>query len=557
MHEAVAEEKQGGIGPFTKEQNYETKDTYSVEILPSDRSMQRRGYGPYTKEQNVRVNEGEMTFNSPNPTFGEAENHRIVTNPWTVLDISNDGVSNSLENTESERGRGFSDSNLIYRTSTAVEYATETTTIFVPEIKEPVLRPNKKQGGRSLKLPEITEPILSPRPARQNTQNDMIVHEKARDEIQETSSTSTRAFTVQFLPERLADILAQAERYARQTLLPLISQYTPSFVTGIKHDEPKYFPLLSDIIRQKSNGTSTEVNNRRDNDPISDAHQSEIDKSFNLDNGRYIENASILSGQKQEEKNVYTVSKDAEGTMIIEAVYPEKIAAVTANLSNVETRMPTANIQSEGGNWQPINQATTTIKENLSRKDLNVSRSLNWPVDFNHNQTSQTAKLDSQVIKADDWIPITVKNNLVSSTTVRSAIVSDKVTNVTSTVKEIDIIENSRDTDERTLNEAKRVITSTYERKFIPLIDLKQETSPSPSTDSNDIPESRSSTTAASHIQKIPRYKKTGAKSARTVRPTIMFPYAYERKNDPGTRYIPLIPQEDMGNPYWFSERNR
>lgn len=28
---------------------------------------------------------------------------------------------------------------------------------------------------------------------------------------------------------------------------------------------------------------------------------------------------------------------------------------------------------------------------------------------------------------------------------------------------------------------------------------------------------------------------------------SIVFPYVYERKNDPRTRYIPLIPEEDLG----------
>lgn len=29
---------------------------------------------------------------------------------------------------------------------------------------------------------------------------------------------------------------------------------------------------------------------------------------------------------------------------------------------------------------------------------------------------------------------------------------------------------------------------------------------------------------------------------------SIVFPYVYERKNDPRTRYIPLVPEEDLGS---------
>lgn len=77
----------------------------------------------------------------------------------------------------------------------------------------------------------------------------------------EESSTTTRSFTVQFLPERLAGILAQAEKYARQTLLPLISQYTPSFVGIGRNDRPKYFPPLGDIADDKETKKLTENSN--------------------------------------------------------------------------------------------------------------------------------------------------------------------------------------------------------------------------------------------------------------------------------------------------------
>lgn len=83
----------------------------------------------------------------------------------------------------------------------------------------------------------------------------------------EESPSSTRSFTVQFLPERLAGILAQAERYARQTLLPLISQYTPSFVGAGRTDRPKYFPPLGDIEKTTEQMMEKESTTEKINDP--------------------------------------------------------------------------------------------------------------------------------------------------------------------------------------------------------------------------------------------------------------------------------------------------
>ncbi|KAL0099020.1 hypothetical protein PUN28_020221 [Cardiocondyla obscurior] len=554
VERVTMEERQGGIGPFTKEQNYETKaPEYSVEISPTDKTSQRRGLGPFTKEQNRRITEVETVT-----TFEDAEKERNIANPWIILDISGDGDTNSLENSESEQGRSFSGAaNLIYRTSservaeiTATTAAT--TTEYLPEIREPVLRPSKKDAGRSLKLPEITEPILRPRATRHNTRNEMVPqqhHERQRDEIQETSSTSTRAFTVQFLPERLAGILAQAERYARQTLLPFISQYTPSFVTGIRHEEPKYFPLLSDIVRPKSadNAEMSRTTKQKNGDQILrvEIGQRKSNTSFSIKDGWH--GRSTSSAQTKNGRPEHTESRVEVSPVIVEAVYPEKIV----NSTDSETKpMP------ENSDWQPIKSATS-LKNASSRRDSNVSRSLDWSVG-NHDWTSQTvnAKEEIQVKSDDDWVPITFKSDGIKPN-VQTATLSEETT----TAAEIDAIDDRdnlrKSAENGAFDEAKKEATTVvnmYERKFIPLVDLEATTdNPISPTDINF----QGTSTVASHIQKIPRYKAT-VKNARTIiSPTMMFPYAYERKNDPKTRYIPLIPEEDMGKTYSVFERNR
>lgn len=56
------------------------------------------------------------------------------------------------------------------------------------------------------------------------------------------------ASTVQFLPQRLAKMFEQAEKYARETILPLVSTYTPKFITDFiaPREKPKYLPLNFD-----------------------------------------------------------------------------------------------------------------------------------------------------------------------------------------------------------------------------------------------------------------------------------------------------------------------
>lgn len=543
-----------GIGPFTRENNYDTKDGHSIEIPPPDRNMKRKNLGPFTKEQNLRVTDVESNFGMTS-TFEDTANRRGsgAASPWIMLDISNDGDSNSLENTEQERGRAFSGgTNLVYRTSTPLEHVDETTigvttTEHLPEIREPVLRLNKKEVGRSLKLPEITEPILRPRTTRQNTRNEAVPYERQRDEIQETSSTSTRAFTVQFFPERLALILAQAEQYARNTLLPLISQYTPSFVTGAKHEEPKYFPLLTEMLRSRSTTTeASKTTSRQRNDQVAwvNISRRRSDKPFNF------EGPSSSSAQMDNGDSEHTASR-SEVPVVVEAVYPEKMAA-SGNFSDPQTSTVPAETRREGGDWRPISEPTTMSSEDVSsRRPLNASRALNWSQDW----TSRTADSGAQPAKTDDWVPITVKSDV---TTAPSVTTSEE----TPVSKETEITEKKSVESEVLVQADEKATTyaSAYERKFIPLVDLEEISGPLPSlADSSDISESRSNTTTvATHIQKIPRYKDARVKSGRTlVRSAMMFPYAYERRNDPRTRYIPLIPEEDMGKSYSLTERDR
>ncbi|CAL7952330.1 unnamed protein product [Xylocopa violacea] len=520
-------EKQAGIGPFTKEQNYEAKDGYSDAFSTDHRattSSSSRGLGPFTKEQNLRIIEGKESFKS-NSFEEPSGGRRGSSNPWNIVDISGDGDSNSLENSDSERGRGFSGPNFFANTqppNPSVDASTES----LPEIREPVLRVTKKETGRSLKFPEITEPILRPRSARQNVKDEAHTREKQRDEIQEAPST-TRSFTVQFLPERLAGILAQAERYARQTLLPLISQYTPSFVTGTRYEEPKYFPPLGEIASEDRRGTN-------DAEFVANSDRESFE-SQNRD-----EQIGSTESVPEEAVRIENTSDVAsvEVPAIVEAVYSEDIGA---NSTKTDT---------ESNEWLPMESSMT------SRQDMNVSRSLNWGYDKYNWSTRTISESSSSRSEMDDWVPITVKSE-EARTNESSGNFSNEVSlprAVVDAQMETATVTDSRDSDTQ-----EAVTSEKEERKYIPLVD--PGTKQASSTSSNDILEARTSAPVYSHIQRIPKPTQTrssnGKAGGSTTRRSMAFPYAYEKKKDPRTRYIPLIPEEDMGRPRFSVERER
>lgn len=128
---------------------------------------------------------------------------------------------------------------------------TKTAPSGLVEIAEPVLRPRLRKTPRqrvdSPDAHEISEPILrATQPPRSTTQppsrkpknydvsttpNDVPYDERAEKE--------TTSFAVQYLPARLASFISRAERYARDTLLPLVSAYAPRLPLFGSREVPK------------------------------------------------------------------------------------------------------------------------------------------------------------------------------------------------------------------------------------------------------------------------------------------------------------------------------
>lgn len=127
------------------------------------------------------------------------------------------------------------------------------------EIFEPILRDRTKQieTGRSIQTinhdtvssfteDEIMEPVLRSTTIRTKDSSQTIPPTNLNNRTLENP-----LFTVQLLPLRLSELFERAERYARETLLPLISEQAPKiFGFGAMRNEsyermPKYIPSLA------------------------------------------------------------------------------------------------------------------------------------------------------------------------------------------------------------------------------------------------------------------------------------------------------------------------
>lgn len=194
------------------------------------------------------------------------------------------------------------------------------------EIYEPILkdRPQTKTqtNGRSFSVEgggdkkkvfaeeEIMEPILKATTARSRKMKQVPI---------ESSSTRDNSyFNVQLLPFRLGEIFERAERYARETLLPLISEQAPRFFGfGIDREEPnqrrpKYIPKIGETKNE------TVIRERRINLPpvlndtvfIVDSSDDEYDTEFNDPNDQ--NSTDIKRSDLNESQNV--VVSEPRGT---------------------------------------------------------------------------------------------------------------------------------------------------------------------------------------------------------------------------------------------------
>lgn len=146
--------------------------------------------------------------------------------------------------------------------------ATETSR-SLSEIFEPILKDPRSSASSGRKIdsndvpdPEIVEPLLRSTTPRQRIKTSTETSRSNKDIKVNTPET----LTVQLFPFKLGKLLESAERYARETLLPLISIQAPKFFNLGFQDEvqdedkddrkPRYIPRVEeDKFRRELNLT--------------------------------------------------------------------------------------------------------------------------------------------------------------------------------------------------------------------------------------------------------------------------------------------------------------
>lgn len=188
------------------------------------------------REKKNVINMGTNYKITQNKTFVYSDKSNRL--PWQPV-LEN---GNSLERSSIESSRSFPS--------------------YMPgEVFEPILKDRHKMTrvhtGRSFNInndekpnvfaeEEIMEPILKATTARS----------RKTKQVQMDGGSNSRDnsyFNVQLLPFRLGDLFERAEKYARETLLPLISEQAPRFFGfGAERDEPnerkpKYIPKIGEL----------------------------------------------------------------------------------------------------------------------------------------------------------------------------------------------------------------------------------------------------------------------------------------------------------------------
>ncbi|XP_030768276.1 uncharacterized protein LOC115891834 isoform X2 [Sitophilus oryzae] len=248
---------------------------------------------------------------SEKDSSGEDDKDIVKEKPWKTEN------ENSLQDNEAESSRAFN-TRIIKTDKLNKQHSTNNA--LVREIVEPVLKPQSTKNARShdpdrQNKPEITEPILGPTTAKSSAGSTSESGKLASDRNDESTkrsqyessdwdhvdengyqgknrqeeSKSLKDFespqfrpesvpnvnpldsivsTVQLLPQRLARMFEQAEKYARENILPLVSTYTPRFITdfiGSPRNNPRYIPVHYDEDEVQELAQSKHIDVKSDN----------------------------------------------------------------------------------------------------------------------------------------------------------------------------------------------------------------------------------------------------------------------------------------------------
>ncbi|OWR50707.1 hypothetical protein KGM_207581 [Danaus plexippus plexippus] len=225
LHKLLITDSFGKTSSFCKNLRLSNDETVQMPLYPGDCQIQ-------LENTTIAANDQENTTNTA--IVDPHDNELPEDTPQRTYLI---GDAYDWEET-AESGRAFGMTN------------TKTAPSGLIEIAEPVLRPRPRKTARQRAddIQEISEPILrAPHPPRPTTQlpsrkpkNYDISTTPANDVTWDAKTDKEEtSFAVQFLPARLASFISRAERYARDTLLPLVSAYAPRLPLFGSREVPK------------------------------------------------------------------------------------------------------------------------------------------------------------------------------------------------------------------------------------------------------------------------------------------------------------------------------
>lgn len=182
------------------------------------------------------------------------------------LNKNRNNLLNIVDSTENDlRWHPIVDQNGIDKSGGEISRSFPETDDAKREIFEPILKGKHYASGRSngdkFKRDngdeEILEPVLrSTTPNARRMKNVPFSDELASRENPEVPKEKF-PFAIQLLPFRIGDLFERAERYARETLWPLISEEAPKFLNIFnfnpnRDEEKRYFPPLGELNSNNS-----------------------------------------------------------------------------------------------------------------------------------------------------------------------------------------------------------------------------------------------------------------------------------------------------------------
>lgn len=281
--------------------------TYSPELnKPSREAINSK----YEKESNK--DEKLKYFEDDADKFREKKD---VINLGTNFKITQNSTYTYSESTDQLPWQPILDGNSLDKSD-----ATESSRMF-PVIVEPIVKSRKHVATETRNQSKETGRSLSP-------SDDLVFVDQLSSKADETTTTTTTEqsrlnkiknafvpsnevtrsrentfFTIQLLPFKLGDLFERAERYARETLLPLISEQAPRFfgfgVGDPKSDKsPKYFPPLGEISEETNDATV--VSERKLDMPPSLTNSTllvELDDEINKNGAELSDNADNVADE--------------------------------------------------------------------------------------------------------------------------------------------------------------------------------------------------------------------------------------------------------------------